>query len=478
MNQAARGTSAYSQKVSELPNNHFAEQAALVKLLRHDPNWDLVSGVLAEEHFFHRTHRKIYQAMAHIANAGLRIGYASVGAKLQEMGYLPDEEVEQGLFDIWQFPMMGQIQSDVEVILAKSKLREFIGTAEVLIYNAYREHSEDVGVFLQAAETQIASLGDSRGLDCDRVLLRRHAEKANQGLDYIREHGHSPRGVLSGFEAIDRYTSGFHEADLIILAARPGIGKTTLSLAIAQNAVRETGKRVLFVSLEQPGEQLYLKLVSSIAEVDHQRLRTVRLTLEEEKRVKSANQKLSKLEDLLLVDDTAGLTVSELRSSIRNYERRIGPIDLVVIDYLQLMSSTDQPRQSETRALEVAQITRGLKHLAMDTTLPVIALSQLNRRSTERRDQRPLLSDLRESGSIEQDADLVLLLHGSDSSEGLSNRITMLDIHLAKHRHGPTGHSRLAFDGRHSRFTDVSGYEFDRPSSQTESEDGHALPLA
>ena len=443
-----------SASLPELPNNLFAEKAALVKILRKDDNWDVIVGEISTEDFFDQFHRRVFEAMNRIADSGKKIGFQSVSATLQEIGAFPSEANEQRLDEIWAYPMMGDIMADIETIRAKSKLRELIGTAETIIHEAYKQDEETVYDFLDSAEDQIANIAENRGFEIDALQIQGYISLVQERLDYIREHGKAQSGVYSGFKAIDDVTRGFNKSDLIVIAARPGVGKTTISLNIAEHVVLkdESPGRVVFFTLEQPGEQLLLKMVASISGIDHNRLRSDRLTLEEETKVQSATGQLLGSGDRLLLDQSSHLTVHEIRSRTKNIERKVGAVDLVIVDYLQLMSTADQKRSYDTRTLEVAQMTRGLKHLAMDLKLPVVILSQLNRKSTERKSAMPILADLRDSGAIEQDADLVLLLHREDLAHGEGAPVSVTDVHIAKHRHGPTGRKKLVFDGRFGRF--------------------------
>ena len=442
----------------ELPNSYYSEVEVLVSLLQKDEGWDAIVGEISAEDFFDPFHRKLFQAMKHLANGGSKIGLPSVSARLQETGDFPSDLLETRLRDIYDYPMMRDIMGSVKFMRAKSMLRELIGTAETIIHEAYKQDEQTVYEFLGKAEDRVANISEHRGFEIEDVHLQRYVDEIRAQLAYIDEHGKPRRGVLSGFSAIDEITSGFHRSDLIVIAARPGVGKTTLGLNIAEQAVlnNEAPLRVVFFTLEQPGEQLLFKLVASIARIDHKKLRTERLTLEDNDRLTSATGQLLESGDRLLIDQASKLTVSDIRSRTRNIERRIGKADLILVDYLQLMSSDDRSRRTDTRALEVAQITRGLKHIAMDLELPVIVMSQLNRKPTERKNNRPFLADLRDSGAIEQDADMVLLMHRDDMAKGEDNGSGITDLDIAKHRHGPTGRRRLVFDGRYSRFRDFT----------------------
>ena len=459
----------------ELPHSVYSEMEVLVSLLRNDGNWDLIVGEIGPEDFYDLFHRKVFQAMSYLANGGKRLGLASVSARLQETGEFPSEDLELRLRDIYEYPMMRDIMGSVKTIRAKSMLRELIGTAEAIAHDAYKQDDQTIYEYLGKSEDRIASISESRRFEIDDVDLDRYLKEVREQLDYIREHGQPRRGVLSGFNAIDEVTSGFHKSDLIVIAARPGVGKTTLGLNIAEQVVlnNDAPSRVVFFTLEQPGDQLMFKLVASIAGIDHKKLRTERLTLEDEDRLQSATGQLLESGDLLLIDQASSLTVSDIRMRTRNIERMIGKVDLIVVDYLQLMSSADLNRKSyDNRALEVAQMTRGLKHVAMDLELPLIVMSQLNRKPTERKDNRPQLADLRDSGAIEQDADLVLLMHRDDLAKGDDTGSGLTDLHIAKHRHGPTGRRRLVFDGRHSRFRDFTA----RDESEFGEDDGGYTP--
>ncbi len=335
------------------------------------------------------------------------------------------------------------------IVERKGVLRNLIGAAGKIAAIGY-DDSADVSESIDRAEAELFAVSERR-VDSGFSPLKTLLHSAYDRLDYLHQHKGEISGIRTGFADLDALTSGLQKSDLIVLAARPSIGKTSLALNFAEHAAVREGKTVGVFSLEMSKEQLVLRLLSSVANIDSQRLRTGFLEEMDFTRLAPAMNALA--EAPMFIDDTPNISTMELRTKARRLQAESG-LDLIIVDYLQLMQSTVSSRDSN-RVQEVSEITRGLKGLARELQVPVVALSQLSRQAEMRESKEPRLSDLRESGSIEQDSDLVMFLwrekeRGGEQEEDPEGEI--INLRLAKHRNGPTGETKLYFRKRQTRF--------------------------
>ncbi len=335
------------------------------------------------------------------------------------------------------------------IVERKGVLRNLIGAAGKIAAIGY-DDSADVSEAIDRAEQELFAVSERR-VDSGFSALKTLLHSAYDRLDYLHQHKGEISGIRTGFADLDALTSGLQKSDLIVLAARPSIGKTSLALNFAEHAAVREGKTVGVFSLEMSKEQLVLRLLSSVANIDSQRLRTGFLEEMDFTRLAPAMNALA--EAPVFIDDTPNISTMELRTKARRLQAESG-LDLIIVDYLQLMQSTVSSRDSN-RVQEVSEITRGLKGLARELQVPVVALSQLSRQAEMRESKEPRLSDLRESGSIEQDSDLVMFLwrekeRGGEQEEDPEGEI--VNLRLAKHRNGPTGETKLYFRKRQTRF--------------------------
>jgi replicative DNA helicase len=355
-------------------------------------------------------------------------------------------------------PSAANVSAYASVIRERAIVRELIGVAHDIAdvgYNPEGRNSADILDFAESKVFEIAEkrTGENEGpKDITTVLTKtvnRLDELVKQGLDIT--------GVSTGYTDLDSKTSGLQRSDLIIVAARPSMGKTTFAMNLCENAMMLQDKPVLVFSLEMPAEQIMMRMLASLSRVNQTHIRTAQLDDEEWARM-SGTIKTLKKKDNLYIDDSSGLTPMELRTRARKIARDKGGLSLIMIDYLQLMRV---PSLSENRTLEIAEISRSLKALAKELEVPVVALSQLNRTLEQRADKRPINSDLRESGSIEQDADLIMFIYRDEVYNEASEMKGIAEIIIGKQRNGPIGTSRLTFQGQFSRFDNYAGPAFE-----------------
>jgi replicative DNA helicase len=355
-------------------------------------------------------------------------------------------------------PSASNIRRYAEIVRERAILRKLVTASDEIATNAFNTQGKPVPQILDEAEQKIFQIGEEgsrlkqgfQSMDQLAVIL----------LDRVNQMADSPNditGVPSGFVDFDKMTSGMQAGDLIVLAARPSMGKTALAINIAEHVALNEGLPVAVFSMEMGASQLAIRIVGSIGRIDQQRLRTGKLNQEEWPRLTEAMEKLRNVS--LHIDETPSLTPMELRANARRLARTCGKLGLIVVDYLQLMSGNTSSNNGDNRATEIGEISRGLKMLAKELQCPVIALSQLNRSVETRTDKRPMMSDLRESGAIEQDADVIMFIYRDDYYNKDSKEPGVAEIIIGKHRNGPTGTVKLAFLKPITRFESLaSGY--------------------
>jgi len=331
-------------------------------------------------------------------------------------------------------------------------MRKLVEVGSGIAESAYSPQGRDAQQLLDEAEAKIFQIAEggkrsSEGFVDIKVLLPQVADRIDQLFQ--RDNPNDVTGIPTGFTDLDSMTSGFQPGDLIIVAGRPSMGKTAFSLNIAENVALDTGLPVAVFSMEMAATQLAMRMIGSVGRLDQHRMRTGRLEDEDWVRLTTA---LGRLNDApIFIDEGAGLTSFDVRARARRLHRQCGKLGLIVVDYLQLMSAPTN-RQGENRATEISEISRSLKALAKELDVPVVALSQLNRSVEQRPDKRPVMSDLRESGAIEQDADLILFIYRDEVYNPDSPDKGSAEIIIAKQRNGPIGRTRLTFLGEHTRF--------------------------
>jgi replicative DNA helicase len=431
------------------PQNVEAEQSVLGSILI-DPEAIIdVAEFLRSDDFYRQANGQIFGAMVDLYGRGEPIDIITVSETLERSGDLESVGGRAYLTGLSnQTPTAVHVAHYARIVERKAVLRNLIGAAGRIAGIGY-EDPADISEAIDRAESELFSVSNRR-LEVGFAQLRELLHAAYDRLDYLHTHRGEVSGVRTGFPELDALTTGFQKSDLIVVAARPSVGKTSFALNIAEHAAVRDHRTVGVFSLEMSKEQLVLRLLSSVAAIDSQRLRTGFLEEIDFARIAPAMNSLS--EAPMFIDDTPNISSMELRTKARRLQAEAG-LDLIVVDYLQLMQATTTTRDAN-RVQEVSEISRGLKALARELSIPVVALSQLSRQPEMRESREPRLSDLRESGAIEQDADLVVFLwrDRERQPEDAESEVEEINVHLAKHRNGPTGRMKLVFRKAQTRF--------------------------
>lgn len=433
-----------------LPFSTEAEQSVLGALLLDPKAWDKVTDILGDDDFYHNNHKLIFKAFTQLSQNDSAIDTLTTMEMLKTQQRLDGAGGEPYLWELSKnTPSSANVMAYADIVKEKSVKRKIALTASKILKDilSANETAEDA---LENAEKSIFGLGENRLRPIKPKNLLEAAKEAMADIELMAERNESLTGVASGFNELDTITSGFQPADLVIIAGRPSMGKTALAMNIAEYAALNAVKRtsVLIFSLEMPSKAISTRMISSISGVDHQRLRTGQLKDEDWGRIITA---MAIMENgKIIIDDTPTLTPLELKSRVRRVIKDHGDIGLIIVDYLQFMHI---PKKSENRVLEISEISRGLKAIAKEFNVPVIALSQLSRGVEGRLDKRPIMSDLRDSGAIEQDADLVAFVYRDEMYNKDSQDKGTAEIIIAKHRNGPTGVVRLDFKNHLARFS-------------------------
>jgi len=430
-----------------LPHSLEAERAVLGALLLNDENVPLVSEVLVDQDFYVPAHKLIYAAMMVICQQQRRIDLVTLQDELDKGGHLDTIGGIVYLIALQEdIPVVGLIAQHAVIVKEKAVLRELITCAGDIIANCYSQDDKRIEAVLDEAEKTIFRISEKRSRQ-SFVQLTIWLRKTFAHLTSIKEQGFGLTGIPTGFKKLDEMTSGFQNTDFIVLAARPSMGKTALALKLTQIAAAN-GKAVGFFSLEMSAEQLVLRLLSAESGVAHHNIRNATITSDEW--IDLTNVAASLAEYKLYIDDTAMQSISDIRTKARKLKRDY-QVQMLVIDYLQLIHSS---RFHENRHQEVSEISRSLKALAKELEIPIVALSQLSRAVESRVDKRPMLSDLRESGAIEQDADLIMFLYRDIVYNPETEDPALAEIIIGKQRNGPTGTVNVHYQRELTSFVD------------------------
>lgn len=437
------------------PHSVEAEQAVLGGLLLSNASWDRIGDLISDSDFYRHDHRLLWRAITKLVEDNKPADVLTVSEYLKNTGELQDVG---GLSYLHQLatgtPSAANIRRYAEIVRERAIMRKLAEVGTTIADSAYSPQGREARQLLDEAETKILEIGESgsRSSESFAKMSTVLAEVMSR-LDELHRNPASVTGKATGFVDLDEMTTGMQDGDLIIIAGRPSMGKTSLALNIAENVALELKLPVLVFSMEMGGTQLATRLLGSVGKVDAQKLRTGRLDPSDWDRLGSALGKLN--EAPLLIDESAALNPLELRARARRKWREYGGLGLIVVDYIQLMQGTDSG--SENRATEISEISRGLKAMAKELQVPVIALSQLNRSLEQRPNKRPVMSDLRESGAIEQDADLIIFIYRDEVYNEDSPDKGVAEIIIGKQRNGPIGTVKLTFLGKHTRFENHSG---------------------
>ncbi|HHH47106.1 MAG TPA: replicative DNA helicase [Thiotrichales bacterium] len=441
-----RPTNSESLKVP--PHALEAEQSVLGGLLLDNAAWDAIADRLSEEDFYRHDHRVIFRAIADLANRDQPVDLVTVTHWLKAHGEFDDASIVPYVAELARnTPSAANIRAYADIVREKSVLRQLISVGTEIADSAFNPEGRDTKTLLDEAEQKVFRIAEqgSRGRQGFRNIKQLLASTVER-IDELFEKDEPITGLPTGYTEFDLMTSGLQAGDLIIVAGRPSMGKTSFALNVAQYAALKKGAAVAIFSMEMPGEQLTMRLLSSLGRIDQQRLRSGRLQEEDWPRLSSAVSMLSEVP--VFIDDTAGLTPTEIRARARRLKRE-HDLQLIVIDYLQLMQVSGT---SENRATEISEISRSLKSLAKELSCPIIALSQLNRSLENRPNKRPIMSDLRESGAIEQDADLIVFIYRDEVYNEDTAEKGIAEIIIGKQRNGPVGTVKLTFLGQYTSF--------------------------
>ena len=437
------------------PHSLEAESSVLGGLLLDNQAWDRVADLLKESDFYRFEHRLIFNALANLINASKPADVITVYEALQSQGKAEEIGGLAYLNALAQYvPSAGNIRRYAEIVRERGILRKLVSASDEIATNAFNPQGRPVDKILDEAEQKIFNIGEE-GSRMKQGFQSMESLVVNL-LDRVQEMADNPNditGVPTGFYDLDRMTSGLQAGDMVVLAARPSMGKTAFAINIAEHVALQEGLPVAVFSMEMGAAQLAVRIVGSIGRINQGNLRTGKLSDEEWPRLTEAIERLRSVS--LHIDETPGLTPSELRANARRLARQCGKLGLIVVDYLQLMSGSGST-SGDNRATELGEISRGLKMLAKELQCPVIALSQLNRSVETRTDKRPMMSDLRESGAIEQDADIIMFIYRDDYYNKDSKEPNVAEVIIGKQRNGPTGTVKLYFHKAQTRFESLA----------------------
>ncbi|GKV75909.1 MULTISPECIES: SPI-7-type island replicative DNA helicase [Pectobacterium] len=449
-----------NSQMQHLPFSLEAEQSVLGALMLENNRWDDVVERIVAGDFYNRAHQQIFKAMQRLVESGQPIDLITLSESI--------EKAPNNLFEsIGGFAYLAELAKNTpsaantnayaEIVRDRSQARQLISLGKKISADAMSTAQGRIKIsdIAEQAEQALFDISEQREAKSETTVQEGLTLVANR----LERNFSIPDGITgtpTGYSELDKETCGLQDADLIILAARPSMGKTSLGLNFAENAIERISDKPIFIfSLEMPTDQLLMRMVASIAGVSVQAMRSGQLNDEEWGKISNALGVMKDWEDRLVIDDNSDLTPSLLRSRLRRFIRKYGKPSLVMVDYLQLMSSPG----SENRTQEISVISRSLKFIAKYFDVPLLALSQLNRASQTRADKRPTLSDLRDGGSLEQDADMIMFIHREEVYDSNTSDKGLAEIIIGKQRQGPVGTVKLAFDAQYTRFRDsTSGH--------------------
>ena len=433
----------------EVPHNIDAEQSLLGSMFLSKKALQKALELMSGEEFYLDNHSKIYECIKDLDSKGKVVDLTTVADELNNRNWLKQVgDIEYLTEIIESVPSASNIDEYIKIVEDKAILRRLIDEATAIVTESYNT-SNSISEVIEEAERKIfdvsKSLRSTEFKSIQDVLY-----KTQSDLEKLAANKGNITGIPSGFYELDKLTAGFHPHELIIIAARPGMGKTAIALNMVTNFAINSKKTVALFNMEMGAEQLATRMLSSVGQIEGSKLKTGNLEHSDWKRVNEAISRLSSTN--IFIDDTAGQTVGEIRSKCRRLAASPTGLDIVVIDYLTLIQGSS--KNGANRQQEVADISRALKTMAMELDVPVIALSQLSRGIEKREDKKPMLSDLRESGAIEQDADIVAFLHCSDEEREKQN--SMMEFVIRKHRNGPLADVPLIFQRATSSFVNMA----------------------
>lgn len=444
--------------VKQPPHSVEAEQSVLGGLMLDNNTWDAVSEVLLEEHFYRPTHRMIFRTMQKLVDGGSPLDVVTLSEELDRTGELEQAGGLEYLVSLARnTPSASNIRAYSEIVRDRSLLRQMISVANEISDSAFHPGGRAPEEVLNEAEQKIFQIAENRpnqgGPESVNPLLKRAVDR----IDELFNNSDALTGVTTGFDDLDDRTGGLQKSDLVIVAARPSMGKTTFAMNLVENALMATERPVLVFSLEMPADQLVTRMLSSLGRINQTRVRNGQLEEDDWPKLTTAVNMLKNKP--LFIDDQPGISPNEMRARARRIHREHGDLAMIMVDYLQLM--TMKTGKVESRTQEISEISRSLKALAKEMSCPVVALSQLNRSLEQRPNKRPVNSDLRESGAIEQDADVIMFIYRDEVYNEDSPEKGVAEIIIGKQRNGPIGTVRLAFIGKYTRFENLAHGSYD-----------------
>lgn len=440
------------------PHSIEAEQSVLGGVMLDNEMWEMVSEMLLASDFYVKNHREIFKAMNDLANTAKPMDVITLSEHIEQLG-----EADIGLAYLGELaqntPSIANIRAYAEIVREKAVMRQLIAASNEIADASFNPQGRSLPELLDMAERTVFAIAESRETSGDGPTKVEDILKSTiERIETIQKNKGGITGLATGFTDLDEMTSGLQPADLVIVAARPSMGKTTFAMNIVENAALNSDLPVLVFSLEMPNESIIMRSISSLGRLEQNKVRGGQIQSKEDWDKFNSGVLQLKNHTKLLIDDSAGLSPAEMRSRARRVVREHGGVALIMVDYLQLMQV---PGMSDNRTLEVSEISRSLKALAKELSVPVIALSQLNRSLEQRSDRRPVMSDLRESGAIEQDADLILFIYRDEVYHPETERKGIAEIKIGKQRNGPIGSVELSFQGQYCRFDNLAHNDYE-----------------
>ena len=445
------------------PHSREAEQSLLGGLLLDAQTWDQISGMVTKEDFYLPQHRLIFEAMFKLSERGCPLDVLTIS---EELAVMDEAEHAGGIAYLSELAASASSASNVityaGIIRDRSVLRQLIRIAGEISENARKPAGRSVSEILDEAETKVFKISEERPTRGGPEAVNHYLEATFDKIEKLYASDSEVTGVSTGFKKLDQMTAGLQQSDLVIIAGRPSMGKTALAMCFVEACVIKSDKPTLVFSMEMPGESIVMRMLSSLGRINQTKVRTGKLNDEDWPRLTSAFSLLN--EKPLYIDDTPALTPIELKSRARRVARQFPEgLGMIMVDYLQLMQVAGA---GENRAGEISEISRSLKALAKELNCPVVALSQLNRSLEQRPNKRPVMSDLRESGAIEQDADLICFIYRDEVYNEDTEDKGIAEIIVGKQRNGPIGTVRLAFLGQYTRFEDLAESYYEEYSNE------------
>lgn len=447
------------EAIKSAPHSIEAEQSVLGGLMLDNEAWDNVAERVISDDFYLRSHRLIFHAMHTLVGKEKPIDLVTLSELMEQTSELEQVGGFAYLLEIQKnTPSSANILAYADIVRERALVREMIGVANEIAESGYDTQGRSSAELIDIAESKVFKIAEMRAKSNEGPNgIKNVLEKTLERIEFLSKQTNfdGVTGVSTGYHDLDRMTTGLQPSDLIIVAARPSMGKTTFAMNLAEHAALNEDKPVVIFSLEMPAEQIMMRMLASLSRVDQTKVRTGNLDDDDWARLASTMGMLSEKNNMY-IDDGSGLTPTEVRSRSRRIAREHGGISMIMVDYLQLMTV---PGMSENRTLEIAEISRSLKALAKELKCPVVALSQLNRSLEQRSDKRPVNSDLRESGSIEQDADLIMFIYRDEVYHPEGEKRGLAEIIIGKQRNGPIGSVELKFHGALSRFDNYTRHD-------------------